>query len=89
MKKFNAGGYVKQGSYKSFQPSKINRKWELDNMELINLLVHAERELGKLDMYSNYVPNIDLFISMHVMKEATESSRIEGTETKIRRSPIK
>jgi Fic family protein len=52
-------------------------------MELINLLSQADRQLGRLDMYSEYIPNIDLFISMHVLKEATQSSKIEGTKTNI------
>lgn len=81
MKNFNSGYLVQQAHYKSFQPSLINRAWLLDNMELIQLLGQADRELGKLDMYSEYVPNIDLFISMHVLKEATQSTKIEGTRT--------
>jgi Fic family protein len=81
MKHFKAGNYISQGSYKSFQPSLINRQWELDNMEVLKLLSQADRELGRLDMYSNYIPNIELFISMHVLKEATQSSKIEGTQT--------
>ncbi len=81
MKDFTAGTYVSQGYYKSFQPTLINRQWHLDNMEVIRLLGKADRDLGRLDMYSDYIPNIELFISMHVLKEATQSSKIEGTET--------
>lgn len=83
MKNFNAGHYVNQGYYKSFQPGLINRNWQLDDMEVIQLLSQANRDLGRLDMYSNYIPNIDLYISMHVVKEATQSSKIEGTQTKL------
>jgi Fic family protein len=81
MKNFESGRYIQQGYYKSFQPNFINRGWSVDNMELIQLLGRADRELGRLDMYSEYIPNIDLFISMHVLKEATQSSKIEGTRT--------
>jgi Fic family protein len=81
MKNFQSGHYIQQGYYKSFQPTPINRRWTIDNMELIQLLGQADREIGRLDMYSEYIPNIDLFISMHVLKEATQSSKIEGTTT--------
>lgn len=84
MKTFKAGTYITQDSYKSFQPNPINRQWMLDNMEVLEMLGRADRELGRLDMFSAYVPNIDLFISMHVIKEATQSSRIEGSQTNIR-----
>lgn len=83
MKSFKSGHYINQGFYKSFQPEKINRQWLISNMELLSLLSTADRQLGKLDMYSEYIPNIDLFISMHVLKEATQSSKIEGTKTNI------
>jgi len=81
MDSFKAGQYVSQGHYESFQPNPINREWLFDNMEIIELLSKADRQLGRLDMYSEYIPNIDLFISMHVAKEATQSSKIEGTQT--------
>lgn len=83
MKKFKAGRRITQGTYKSFQPFFINREWSIENMEMLNLLSQADRQLGRLDMYSEYIPNIDLFISMHVLKEATQSSKIEGTKTNI------
>lgn len=74
--------YVKQGFYKAFMPTTINRHWLMDNMEVIKLLSQADRQLGRLDMHSEYV-NIALYISMHVAKEAIQSSRIEGTQTKM------
>lgn len=81
MKQFKSGKYISQGFYKSFQPECINRQWQIESMEVMQLLSQADRELGRLDMYSKYIPNIDLFISMHVLKEATQSSKIEGTQT--------
>ena len=81
MKNFKSGLYINQGYYKSLQPNFINKEWLLDNMEIITLLSKADRMLGRLDMYSEHIPNIDLFISMHIMKEATQSSKIEGTQT--------
>ncbi len=83
MKSFKAGTWIRQGSYKSFQPTLVNRQWTLEDMEIQTLLSQADRHLGRLDMFSEYVPNIELFIRMHVFKEATQSSRIEGTQTRI------
>ncbi len=80
MENFKSGTYINQGYYKSFQPNKINRDWGINNLDVVSLLSKADRQLGRLDMYSEYV-NIDLFISMHIAKEATQSSKIEGTRT--------
>ena len=83
MKTFKAGDRINQGTYKSFQPNKINQEWKIEDMEVLNLLSQADRQLGRLDMYSEYIPNINLFISMHVLKKASQSSIIEGTKTNI------
>lgn len=84
MKHFKSDQLVQQAHYKSCQPNPINRAWVVDDMGLLQLLGQADRELGRLDMYSEYIPNIDLFIRMHVLKEATQSSRIEGTQTNMK-----
>jgi Fic family protein len=83
MKTFRAGSYINHGHYKSFQPNLINKDWKLEDMEIIQLLGQADRQLGRLDMFSKYTPNLDMFIQMHVAKEATQSSKIEGTKTNI------
>jgi Fic family protein len=82
MRNFEAGRWVDRGGYRSFEPSPIHRPWVVDDMEVLDLLSKADRHLGRLDMYSEHVP-IDLFISMHVAKEAAQSSRIEGTQTRV------
>jgi Fic family protein len=85
MNQFQAGKYISQGYYASFQPEKINRTWLVNDLELMNMLSKADRYIGRLDMYSHYV-NIDLFIQMHIAKEATLSSKIEGTQTNVEES---
>jgi Fic family protein len=79
---FKAGTYISQGSYKSFQPELLNRSWQIDDMSVFALLSKADRFLGRLDMYSEYI-DIDLFVQMHIAKEVTQSSKIEGTQTRM------
>lgn len=88
MEKFISGIHLNQGYYKSFQPNTINRDWEITSMDIISLLSKADRQLGRLDMYSEYV-NIDLFIRMHIAKEATQSSKIEGNQTNMEEAFLK
>jgi len=88
MDTFKSGQIINQGYFKSFQPNAINKHWTLNNMEVIHLLSQADRQLGRLDMYSEYV-NIDLFIRMHIAKEATQSSKIEGTQTNMEEAFLK
>lgn len=83
MRAFTAGNWHKQLDYSSFQPSPINRPWTLDDSRVLEALSRADRQLGRLDMFSEHVPNLDLFVRMHVTKEATESSRIEDTHTEM------
>ncbi|GEO02478.1 toxin Fic [Adhaeribacter aerolatus] len=64
-------------------PAKINDQWQWNDAQLNTLLEKASIRLGELNSYARLVPNIDLFISLHVTKEAVVSSRIEGTQTNI------
>jgi len=80
---FKAGKYIQRFEYKSFEPNKVNIAWQLDKAELVMLLSKTDLKLGELNAFSKQVPDVDFFIKMHVLKEGTKSSRIEGTQTNI------
>jgi Fic family protein len=80
---FAAGHWQQRYQYKSFEPVPVNVEWVWEDATTNTLLASAYRALGELNAFSLIVPDIDLFIHMHVVKEAQTSSRIEGTQTGI------
>ncbi len=82
-KNFIAGQWQQQYQYKSFEPTLVNREWSWDDPLINTLLERASRALAELDAYTLIVPDVDLFIQMHITKEANTSSRIEGTQTQM------
>ena len=68
-------------AYKSFAPNPLPPKPELEiDSDLLDLLIESSRKLAELDGVAKRIPNINLFVSMYVRKEALMSSQIEGTQ---------
>jgi Fic family protein len=80
---FKAGKYIDQYQYKSFLPEKIDHEWIISTPDINSLLSEANRLIGELNAFSQLIPDVDYFIKMHITKEATTSSKIEGTKTNI------
>lgn len=68
-------------AYQSFRPNPLPPEPPIEmSNELIAKLIDANRRLATLDGLSSRIPNMDLFVSMYVRKEALLSSQIEGTQ---------
>lgn len=83
IKDFKSGKNISQAGYKSFLPEKINKEWIVSSPEVATLLNEATSKISALNSYSLMIPDVDIFIRMHIVKEATTSSKIEGTQTLI------
>ena len=80
-----AGAFIKNLSgemaYQSFRPAPLPPVPDIQlNETLVAKLVDANRKIAVLEGLACRIPNMDLFISMYVRKEALLSSQIEGTQ---------
>lgn len=88
IKEFKSGIYKKGYKYDYFLPEKINHPFFWTDSDLNELLEKASLKLGELNSFSKFIPDTDMFILMHVFKEAVVSSRIEGSQTNIEEALI-
>jgi len=72
-----------QSNYECFVPHDLKYlKFNIDE-EFQNLINRAYLLLGRLDGMATTLPDINLFVSMYVQKEAVISSQIEGTQASL------
>lgn len=72
---FKADSFKKGLEYQYFLPQKINHSFVWTDEGINNLLEEASFKLGELNSFSRLVPDTDMFIIMHIFKEAVVSSR--------------
>jgi Fic family protein len=81
IEKYKAGEIRQSVNYKYFLPNLVNTDWTWSDAKINRLIEDASFQLGQLNSFAKLVPNIDLFIHLHITKEAVVSSKIEGTQT--------
>ena len=81
----NRAGQLKkmQSDYQCFVPHNLKDIKLNINSEINALVNKAYLLLGRLDGMAITLPDIDLFVSMYVQKEAVISSQIEGTQASL------
>ncbi len=68
-------------AYRSFLPNPLPPDPPVSLTEdIVNLLVKANSRISVLESVTGSIPDMNLFISMYVRKEALMSSQIEGTQ---------
>ena len=83
IKDFLAGSYQRGYEYSYFLPEKVDHTFYWTDKKINELLEIAAMKLGELNSFSKLIPDVDMFIMMHVFKEAVVSNYIEGTRTNI------
>ena len=88
IKDFKAGTMAHGYQYDYFLPETINHPFTWMDEDIHELLERASLRIGELNACSRLVPDTDMFIKMHILKEAVVSSRIEGTRTNMEEALI-
>ena len=82
----NRAGYYRtnltgEAAYQSFVPSPLPPEPFIEpDQDMIRLLINANTQIATLNEIAKHIPNMNLFVSMYVRKEALMSSQIEGTQ---------
>ena len=79
-----ASGQLRKGyGYEYSMPNLINAGWVWNDQQINCLLESAALRVGELNALARWFSDVDLFVQLHITKEAVVSSRIEGTKTRI------
>lgn len=80
-----AGSHVSNltgdATYKSYRPAPLPPKPAIEvDEQIATELASASQKLAELDTIARHIPDVSLFLSMYIRKEALISSQIEGTQ---------